>query len=129
MRDNNEGMIELLDISKSDNIYSSLIRMNVSGEYVKVRFGIETSDYNRLRRILEFWPFENTGAGKYRYFFTGGAGKDPDNEKLASIGVRVEQLDRHKQYEFCVSRWYASNIIWFYERTDKKEIDAKMIEE
>lgn len=70
MRDTNEGMIELIDVSKNDNIYSSLIRHRVFGEELKLRFGIERMDYGHLKRVLEFRPFEDTAVSPYRYFFT-----------------------------------------------------------
>lgn len=128
MRDSNEHMIELLKASKADNIYSSLIRHSINGEILKLRFGIERSDYSRLKRILEFRPYEDTGVAPYRYFFALSYRNNPDNEELAFISVRVEQLDRHKQYEFELSKKYIANLIWFNELTDKKEIE-KLIEE
>ena len=123
MRDNNENMIELLDVSKAENIYSSLIRNTINGENLNLRFGIEKSDYARLKRILEFRPFENTGVAPYRYFFALSYGPDSENEKIAIISVRVEQLERNKQYEFELSKKYISNILWFNEINDKKEIE------
>ena len=127
MRDTNENMIELVDVLKNENIYSSLIRHRISGEELNLRFGIEPMDYGHLKRILEFRPFENTGVSPYRYFYTLSYRKDIENGDLAYIGVRVEQLDRHKQYEFKISRKYVANILWFYSLTDKKQIE-QMIE-
>ena len=127
MRDTNENMIELIDVSKTDNIYSSLIRHRICGEEIKLRFGIEQVDYGYLKRILEFRPFENTGVSPYRYYFTLSYRKDTENNDLAYITVRVEQLKRHKQYEFKISRKYIANILWFNSLTDKKQIE-KMIE-
>ena len=123
MRDNHENMIELLDVSKADNIYSSLIRHTINGEKLNLRFGIEKSDYARLKRILEFRPFENTGFAPYRYFFALSYRPDSENDRIAIISVRVEQLDRNKQFEFELSKKYISNILWFNEMTDKKEIE------
>ncbi len=116
-------MIELLDVSKAENIYSSLIRNTINGENLNLRFGIEKSDYSRLKRILEFRPFENTGVSPYRYFFALSYGPDSENEKIAIISVRIEQLERNKQYEFELSKKYISNILWFNEINDKKEIE------
>ena len=127
MRDTNENMIELVDVLKNEDIYSSLIRHRISGEELNLRFGIEPMDYGHLKRILEFRPFENTGVSSYRYFYTLSYRKDIENSDLAYIGVRVEQLDRHKQYEFKISRKYVANILWFYSLTDKKQIE-QMIE-
>ena len=127
MRDTNENMIELIDVSKIDNIYSSLIRHRISGEKLKLRFGIEQEDYGYLKRILEFRPFENTGVSPYHYYFALSYRKDSENNDLAYTAIRVEQLNKHKQYEFKISKKYIANILWFNSLSDKKQIE-QMIE-
>lgn len=127
MRDNHDDMIELLDTDKSNNIYSSIIQFRINGENLKLRFGIIPSDYDRLKRIVEFRPFENTGVAPYRYFFAFSFKNDPSNTELSFISVRVEQLDRHKQFEFQLSKKYISNLLWFKELTNKDAIEG-MIE-
>lgn len=127
MRDTNENMIELIDVSKFDNVYASIIRHKIANKELKLRFGIDSIDYGYLKRILEFRPFDNTGVAPYRYFFALSYRKDSDNENSGYIAVRVEQLDRHKQYEFMTSRKYIANILWFNSLTDTKQIE-QMIE-
>jgi len=127
MRDTNENMIELLNVSNADNIYSSLIRHTISDEELNLRFGIDINDFGHLKRILEFRPYENTGVAPYQYFFALSYRNDHDNNDIAFTDIRVEQLDRHKQYEFKISKKYIANILWFNSMTDKKQIE-KMIE-
>jgi hypothetical protein len=127
MRDTNENMIELLHVSNTDTIYSSLIRHKISGEELNLRFGIDPIDFGHIKRILEFRPFENTGISPYRYFFALTYRNDPDNSDLTFTDIRVEQLNRHKQFEFKVSKKYIANILWFNSLTDKKQIE-QMIE-
>jgi len=95
-RESNEDMIELLDVSKTDNIYSSLISLKISDERLRLRFSIDPIDFGHLKRILEFRPYENTGVAKYQYFF--GFRYSKQNDGLATTSVRVEQLDRHKLF-------------------------------
>ena len=123
MRDTNENMIELLDVSKENEIYSSLIKHQIKGEFCRLRFGILASDYGRLKRILNFRPFENTGVSPYRYFFALSLRKDSSNEDTVHTDIRVEQLEKHKQFEFQISKKYMSNIVWFSQIKDKKEIE------
>jgi hypothetical protein len=127
MRDTNDNMIELLDVSWTDNIYSSLIRLKISDEELNLRFGIDPIDFGYLKRILEFRPFENTGVAPYHYFFALSYRNDPDINDLAFTDIRVEQFDKHKQYEFKISKKYIANILWFNSLTDKKQIE-QMIE-
>ena len=127
MRDTNENMIELLDVSRTDNIYSSLIRHKISDEELNIRFGIDPIDFGHLKRILEFRPFENTGVAPYHYFFALAYRNDPDNNDLAFTDISVEQSDRHKQFEFKISKRYIANILWFNSLADKKHLE-QMIE-
>ena len=127
MRDSHDDMIELLGAENANNVFSSIIQYKINGEILKLRFGIVISDYSRLKRILEFRPYENTGVASYRYFFALSHRNDSDNENLAFIAVRIEQLDRHKQYEFQISKKYISNLLWFNQLTDKKDVE-KLIE-
>ncbi|MBP1672907.1 MAG: hypothetical protein H6Q25_722 [Bacteroidetes bacterium] len=127
MRDTNEKMIELLEVSKNNEIYSSLIKHRISGEDLKIRFSIDYVDYGYLRNILDFRPFENTGFANYQYFFALSYRKDSENTNLAHMKIRVEQEDKHKQYEFKISKKYVSNILWFNSLTDKTDVE-KMIE-
>ncbi len=118
MRDTNEKMIELLEASNKDNIYSAVIRHKIADEELKFRFGIEQADYGRLKRILEFRPFENTGVAPYRYFFALSYRQDPDNKELILTLVRVEQLDRHKQFEICFIKKvsFKHTLVPFFDR-------------
>ena len=120
-------MIELIDVSNADGVYSSIIRYKIADEELKLRFVIDQTDYGHLKRILEFRPFENTGVAAYHYFFALSYREDSVNENLGHIAVRVEQLDKHKQYKFMTSRKYIANILWFNSLTDKKQI-LQMIE-
>ncbi len=120
-------MIELLNVSNTDNIYSSLIRNNINDEELNLRFGVDQRDFGHLKRILDFRPYENTGVAPYRYFFTLSYRNDQDNNDLIFAHIKVEQLDRHKQYEFKVSKKYIANILWFNSLADKKQIE-QMIE-
>lgn len=60
MRDTNENMIELLEVSRDIGIYSSLIKHKINEEELKIRFSIDPVDYGHLRNILDFRPYENT---------------------------------------------------------------------
>jgi hypothetical protein len=121
MRDSNKNMIELLEASKENEAYFSLIKHEINGESLRLRFGIVPSDYGYLKQILEFRPFENTAVAPYRYFFALSYRKETD--ELSYIDIRVEQLRKHKQFEFKISNRYISNLLWFSTLTSKKEVE------
>ncbi len=113
MSDNRDHMIELLSVSKAEGIYSSTIRHTIAGQELELKFGIETSDYSRLKRILEFRPFEDTGFAPYRYFFALSYSSSGKENPLARTAIRVEQGRMHKQFDFEISKKYLSNLEWF----------------
>lgn len=113
MRVDNEELIELLGVCNDENSYSSLIRCKIGGKILTLKFGIIPQDYGLVKRILEFRPFENTGVAPYQYFFTLTYKKHAEDEGFGYIQVKVEQLNRHKNFEFKVSHKYISNILWF----------------
>ncbi len=123
MRDTHDGMIEILDANLNEGVYSSLVECLINSELLKLKFSIIASDYQRLKKILQFRPFENTGIAPYRYFFTLRYRKDVDNKDLAFFNIRVEQLDKHKQFEFCISQKYIANLLWINTIHDKKQIE------
>jgi hypothetical protein len=123
MRDNHADMIELLDASNANNIYSTLIEYQVDGEMLRLRFGMSKTDYYLLKRILEFRPYENTGVAPYRYFFVLSYHNDPENENLAFTAVRVEQLKQHKQHDFHLTKKLIANILWFNRIEDRKDVE------
>jgi hypothetical protein len=127
MRDSHDQMIELIEVKSEDNVFSSLIGHTINNEPLRLRFQIEKSDYSRLKNILQFRPFENIGVAPYRYFFVHSIRKDNENESLVFMDIRVEQLKNHKQFEFPISKRYASNLLWFYSLKDKNQIE-QMIE-
>ncbi|WP_282019196.1 hypothetical protein [Salegentibacter mishustinae] len=115
-------MIELLEVSKENNIYSSTVMCEIEEKETKLNFGINTSDFSRLKRILEFQPFQKSGFGKYRYFFALSYRNNSENDELCFMNVRVEQLKTHKEFEFELSKKYVSNILWLNEIKSLEDI-------
>ena len=112
MRDTNDDMIQLLDCSSEGGTYSALVRHKIGGKHYNLRFSIEPSDYPRLKRILQFRPFENSGVAPYKYFFSCSY-SFAKGENSGLVAVRVEQAGNHKEYDFEISRRFMSNILWF----------------
>ena len=116
-------MIELIDVSKEKNIFSSTVLHKIESQKIKINFGIEKSDFSKLKRILEYQPFQSGGFGKYRYFFATKYRNHPNQKELSFINVRVEQLKTNKEYEFELSKKYISNLLWLNEISDIKEVN------
>lgn len=127
MRDTNHNMLEILDATKDNGLCFATIRLALNGETLKLKFGVEPSDYPYIKRILEFRPFENTGVAPYKYFYARSYSRDSSNENLANADFRVEQLKNHKQFEFKVGKLFLSNLRWFDETKDKTAFEKLII--
>jgi|GEM_PF-5507029 len=119
MRDNSTNMIELVDAITVNDLYFSIIKRHLNGADYTLKFGVTKDDYNKLKYILTYRPFENTGVGVYKYFYAGSYQKNGHSEGVSIIYVRVEQLKQHKQFQFPIGNLYLSNLIWFSEIKDK----------
>ena len=113
MRIPKENLIELLDATKQDNICSALIACVIDGQRLNLRFAISLQDFGHLRRILEFRPFENTGVGPYRYFFTLSYTASIKEDPLILASIRVEQLNKSKHFSHTISKKLMANLFWF----------------
>lgn len=118
MNDAITRMIELKDAIKLDNHYFLIIGRYFEGKCYTLKFGILEADYSKLRYILTYRPFENTGVGAYKYFFTLSYQKNGESAGISIITVRVEQLKQHKNFQFPMGNKCISNLLWFHELKD-----------
>lgn len=125
MRDNHNGLIELIGVSNANNIYSCIICLEINGEHLKLRFSIESIDYISLLKIMQFKPFENTGFAPYRYFFHLSYRKRENN--MATTSIWVEQQRVHKTFEFNITQKLITNLLWFNSLTDSESIKELIV--
>ena len=125
MRDTNEGMVELLDALRENNSYGCKASITLNTEEIMVKFGTNEQGWILLKKLLSFQPFENVSSGKYRYYFTSSY-RQKGEDVLA--GIRVEQGQRHKNFELELTKELNANLLWFFLKKDKTEVAHLMIE-
>jgi hypothetical protein len=113
MRDNSEGMIELIDVLKINEGYFLIISVSKKSQRKLFRFAVTVIAYRVLRKILESRPLDNMPGLKYRYFWNGSMGKKTANEIL--LGIRCEVGEDGKVFHFEVPQSLAANLMWFNE--------------
>jgi len=112
MRDNHEGMPEIVDAFQKDGQYFGIVEIQVSSESKQFQFGISSDGYRALRKILQLRPFDTIPGVKQRYFFAGSCGKIPGSPEFKT-DVRVEQNREGKNIEVRVPKDLLSNLVWF----------------
>jgi hypothetical protein len=68
MRDNHEGMPEIVDAQEKNGHYFGFVQLERAGERKCFRFGISLDGYSALRRALQLRPFDQLAGLQHRYF-------------------------------------------------------------
>ena len=111
MRDNHNGMPELVDAFEIGGQYFGVIAAVESDKERRFQFGLSLQGYRALKRVLQDRPFDLMPGLKYRYFYSGSQKSAPD-EKY-KMTVRIE-LDRDaKKKDFDIPKDLHANLLWF----------------
>lgn len=117
MRDNHEGMPEIVDAFEQDNQYFGIVGIEISGELRKFRFGVSQAGYRALKRVLQLHPFDSLAGLKHRYYFAEAYWK-LEGSSDCGMKIRVEQGKNGKQVDVRVPKDLLANLRWFAELKD-----------
>jgi hypothetical protein len=124
MRDNHEGMPELIRAFEKDGHYFLIIEIDWEHQKKRYQFGVLRKNYLILQRILETRTFDMMPGLKYRYFYAGSS--HPLDLSSASMFVRIELGRDATIREFEIPKDLHANLLWF---TQLKSIeDARYLE-
>ena len=116
MRDNHDGLPEILDATEQDGHYFCLVQLEREGKQKRFRFGVGHDGYSALKHVLQLRPFDQTPGVRYRYFFVPSVQRlEGDRMKMA---VRVELGKVSKQVDIEAQREVVAHLMWFYELDD-----------
>jgi len=112
MRDNHDGMPELLGAYEHDGHFFGAVAVTLGSECRHFEFGLPRSDYTALQRILQSRPFDQLPGLRYRYFISFAISRIPGTER-AEVSIRVEQGRTSRHFDYEVPFSLASNLLWF----------------
>ena len=118
------GMPEVLKAYERDGYYFGVVRIVVSEETAAFEFGVDRAGYRALRRLLQTRPFSNMPGTEYRYFFTGSYSRQKQDEEPVTFRVRIEQGEDAKSSEFDGPTTLVSNLRWFMELKDLRDVGS-----
>ena len=117
MRDNHEGMLEIVSAYERDGLSFGVVRVRTPVETAAFEFGVTHEGYLALRRILECCPFGSMPGVLHSFYFAGGYGRD-------TISVRIEEGKNGRKLWFDCPTPLISNLLWFFHMKDLREADA-----
>jgi hypothetical protein len=116
MRDNHEGLPEIIDAVRKDDRYFCVVALERKGEERRFQFGISRDGYLGLKRVFELRPVGSMPGTKSRWFFVPAYSRLSQNR--VRMTVRVEQGREGKQMETEAPLDLAANLKWFLELED-----------
>jgi hypothetical protein len=114
LRDNAEGMLEILQAYERDGLYYGVVRIRTLQEAAAFEFGVSYEGYLALRKILQTRPFGSMPGVPHSFYFAGDHGRD-------QVGVRIEEGMNGRKLSFRCPTPLISNLLWFYGMRDLSE--------
>lgn len=125
MRDGHDGMPEIIDAFKENELYFGVFAVEFNGVRKKFRFGVTRSGYLTLKRVLQLRPFDMMPGLIYKYFYAGGSFRVLDTKTLelgdCEIGIRVEQGNKGKTVSLESPKELMQNLNWVKQLKDFSE--------
>lgn len=114
MRDNHEGLPEILNTFGREGQYFGVVRIVLADGSPAIEFGLSAAGYAALKRILNARPFDSMPGIPYRYFFGGSfTGSAKPAQETFVFDIRVEQGTAAKTFEFSGPKALLANLLWF----------------
>lgn len=111
MRDNHEGMPELIRAFEKEGHFFALVKKDWGAQSTTYQFGVSRKAYLILQRILQTRTFDLMPGLKYRYFYSGSC--RPLDSKNDLMFVRIELGRDSKTKEFAIPKELHANFLWF----------------
>lgn len=108
MRDNHEGMIEIVDAFEKDGHHFAIVE-KVSRRF---QFGVSKEGYRVIRRAIQLRPFDMMPGLQYRYFYVHSQRAEIGTENYW-MELRIE-LERDATKErIDIPKDLHANLLWF----------------
>lgn len=115
MRDNADGLPELLEAFELDGHYFCRVRLWFKSMPQTFQFGVSHDAYRALKRVFNSRPFDSMPGQAARAFFVPSYTFTEDGEEFTTLTVRIEQGKQGKQFEFTAPLMLVRNLKWFQE--------------
>jgi hypothetical protein len=112
MRDNHEGLPELIGACERDGAFFAVVAVTLAGETRQFEIGLQEDAYRAVKRVLGSRPFDQLPGVPYRYFFVPSTART--ERGTAEVDFRIEQGAIGRQFSFEIPLSLAENLMWFF---------------
>ncbi len=117
MRDNLEGMPEIIDAYEKERLYFGVVEITLGKICKQFQFGVSLKGYRALMRILQLRQFNAMPGLKHRHFFALSY-HEISNSSDYKVGIRIEQDKDGRNIEASVPKDLLANLLWFSQIED-----------
>lgn len=121
MRDNSDGMVELLRTYDRDGRTFGLVRVTIGADTRPVEIPLSSTASAGFSRVVGLQPFDTMAGVQHRFFFARSV-RRLEGEALAEVGIRVEVGPDAKTFDVKVPLEFASNLIWLAQVRDWNQL-------
>jgi hypothetical protein len=108
MRDNHQGMPELIRAFEHDGHYFAVVEVGIEEAFKKFQFGVSRDGYLAFKRALELRPFDLMPGLQYRYFYSGSWASTKH-----TMRVHIELSKDSTTAEIEIPKDLHANLLWF----------------
>jgi|SRR6476620_11776047 len=120
MRDNHEGMPEIIDAYEKEGLYFGVVEITLGKSGKQFQFGVSLDGYRALRRILQLRQFNAMPGLRHRHCFALSYGEISDSSDY-KVGIRIEQGKDGRKSEARLPKDLLANLVWFSQIKDFAE--------
>jgi len=113
MRDNNDGLPEIIKAVKRDDYCFLHLSVTIDCITKSFEIGISKESFRYIIKILSYHPFDTLPGLKYKYYFVPSILKNADNLTCITQ-FRVVQGKNAKNFEFELTNDLFANLLWFF---------------
>lgn len=114
MRDNHEGLPEIIEAYEREGNFFGVAQVILSDEIYAFEFSVDEAGYHSLQQIIQLHPFDNLPGLPHRYFFVPSIHRIGPGNTPIEFAVRVEQGRNNKQFPVKGPESLISNLMWFF---------------
>ncbi|MBI1271358.1 hypothetical protein GC174_13095 [bacterium] len=116
MRDNSDGMMELLGAHKEGGQYFVQLSVVKNDSKANFQFGVTEKGYAAIKQVLQSRPFDAMPGIQYRYYISNCLSPH-------SLTARIESQNDGKEISVDIPEDLAKNLFWFHQIKDLSEAE------